>query len=127
MRGESNKNKWLHLRLSSAEYRILMKKRASSTCRNVSQFVRNVIFDRPLVTTYRNLSQDDMVHQMAMLNRELNALGNNLNQITKKLHTLQPSEADFWALQFSIQAKAILSQIVQIQEVIQKMAERWLR
>lgn len=123
----SNKTKWIHIRLSPAEYKIIKKHREKSTCRSLSHYLRNVLLDRPLVTTYRNLSQDDMIKQIAVLNEELNAIGNNLNQVTKRLHTLRPSESVSWGAQFSIQAETILSQIAQVKEAVRKIAERWLR
>lgn len=96
-------------------------------CRNLSQYVRDVIFNYPLVHTYRNRSQDDLVKQMTVLNNELNALGNNLNQITKILHTLRASEMQPWGIEFTSQAGTLTTKISEIKEVTAKIAERWLR
>jgi len=123
----NNKTKWIHLRLSSIEYEEVIRKRSESTCRSTSQYVRTVILDRPIVTTYRNLAQDEMVQQMVLLNSELNALGNNLNQITRKLNTLRSSEQELWGLQFTSQADSILLKLAEIKDVVQNIAERWLR
>lgn len=122
-----NKVKWIHVRLSVQEYRIITNKTSNSTCRNMSQYLRSIIFERPIVTTYRNLSQDDMVQQMVLLNSELNAIGNNLNQITKKLHILRPSEEQYWGLQFSSKAESILLKIAEVKDAVQEIGERWLR
>lgn len=123
----SNRTKWIHLRLSPAEHKIIIQRRSNSTCRNLSHYIRNVILDRPIVATYRNLSQDEIVQQMVLLNSELNALGNNLNQITKRLHTLRSSEQEFWGLQFTSQADSILLKLAEIKGVVQNVSERWLR
>jgi hypothetical protein len=104
-----------------------MAKRANSNCRNLSHYIRDVILDRPIVATYRNLSQDEMVQQMVLLNSELNALGNNLNQITKKLHTIRPPEQELWGLQFTSQSDSILLKLAEVKDVVQNIAERWLR
>jgi hypothetical protein len=128
MRRESNNRvKWIHLRLSHAEHKEVMAKRANSNCRNLSHYIRDVILDRPIVATYRNLSQDEMVQQMVLLNSELNALGNNLNQITKKLHTIRPPEQELWGLQFTSQSDSILLKLAEVKDVVQNIAERWLR
>lgn len=121
------KTKWLHIRLTPAEHKIIIKNKEKSTCRNMSQYIRNMVFDRPIVATYRNLSQDDLIQEIAVLNQELNAIGNNLNQVTKKLHTIHPSEELFWGSQFSSQAEVILSKIAVLKETMQNIAERWLR
>jgi hypothetical protein len=122
-----NRVKWIHLRLSLAEHKEIMKKRTSSTCRSLSHYIRNVILDRPIITTYRNLSQDEILVQMALLNSELNALGNNLNQITKKLHTLRDPEHELWGLQFTTQADSILVKLVEVKNILQSITRRWLQ
>ena len=123
----NNRIKWIHLRLSQAEHKELMTKRANSNCRNLSHYIRDVILNRPIVATYRNLSQDEMVQQMVLLNGELNALGNNLNQITKRLHTLRPSEQELWGLQFTSHSESILLKLSEVKDIVQNIAERWLR
>jgi hypothetical protein len=128
MRRESNNRiKWVHLRLSVDEHKVIMQLRSKSTCRNLSEYIRNVIFDRPIIATYRNLSQDDMLKHMASLNRELNGIGNNLNQVTKRLHTLKPIEQAHWANQFEAQIETIQLEIKQVKELMLKITERWLR
>lgn len=123
----SNRIKWMHLRLSEAEHKLLLRNKSQSTSRNLSQYVRNIIFDKPIVATYRNLSQDDLTIQIAILNRELNALGNNLNQITKRLHTLQTTAEKDWIKNFSFEAKSILLKIDEVKEVVYKISRSWLR
>lgn len=126
-RKKINRTRWIHLRLSDTEHNLIKKKHINSTCHSLSQYLRNIIFERPVVTTYRNRSQDDIVQQMAILNRELAAIGNNLNQVTKKMHTLQPAEQRFWGLQFSGQAETVLFKIEEIRIIMLNIAERWLR
>lgn len=123
----SNRIKWIHLRLSPTEHNLIMNKHVNSTCRNLSHYIRDVILNRPIVATYRNLSQDEIVQQMVLLNSELNALGNNVNQITKKLHILRSSEQELWGLQFTSQAESILLKLSEVKDVVQNIAERWLR
>jgi hypothetical protein len=127
MKTENNKTSWLHIRLSSDEKKIIQNIRKKTTCRNLSEYVRKILVDRPIVATYRNKSQDDMTREIAVLNYELNALGNNLNQITKRLHTLRSSEQELWGLQFTSQAESILLKLSEVKDIVQNIAERWLR
>lgn len=101
--------------------------KAQTTSRNLSQYVRDVIFEKPIIATYRNLSQDDVTTQMVVLNRELNALGNNLNQITKRLHTIHSAEEQDWSQRFLSEAIAIQVKIAEVKEIVQKISESWLR
>lgn len=122
-----NKVKWMHLRISATEHKLLLHYQKKTLCRSLSQYIRNVIFKYPIVQTYRNISQDDLVKQMVVLNNELNAAGNNLNQITKRLHTLRASEVQAWGIEFTSQAETLTSKIAEIKDVTAKIAERWLR
>lgn len=93
----------------------------------MSQYLRDIIFERPVIATYRNVSQDDIVRQMAVLNQELNAIGNNFNQVTRRLHTLRPSEEQSWGYEFTKQAETILLKITEVKDTVEQIARRWLR
>ena len=125
-RQDRNRIKWIHTRLSLSEYNLIRERSRTSTCRNLSQYIRNILLDQPIVSTYRNLSQDAMVQQMAILNSELNALGNNLNQITKRLHTLQSGQ-QLWGKQFEAKSEEVLLKICELKSSMHNIAERWLR
>ncbi|MFP9097744.1 plasmid mobilization protein [Flavobacterium sp. RHBU_24] len=127
MEAGTYKTKWLHLRLTPDELKELHGKFSKTTCRNLSQYARIILFNRPVVAFYRNKSQDDLIQQLAALNRELESIGNNLNQVTKKMHTLQPPEQRLWGLQFKGQAEAVLLKIDKVKEIMQQLSNRWLR
>ena len=42
------------LRLTPKEYEQLEKKWKASTCRKLSDYVRRILFEKPIVTTYRD-------------------------------------------------------------------------
>jgi hypothetical protein len=95
MMEEENKNRtrWLHLRLTSAEYEILQKQFGKSTCRKLSEYARKNLLQKPVVLKYRNESLDELMSELILLRKDLNGIGNNFNQAVKKLHTLvQTSE-----------------------------------
>ena len=84
----SNRTRIIGLRLTPEEYAKIDRKWKASTSRKLSDYVRRSIFDKPIVTTYRNQSLDDFMTEMGMLRTELNHIGNNFNQAVKRLHTL---------------------------------------
>ncbi|WP_417353169.1 plasmid mobilization protein [Flavobacterium alkalisoli] len=123
----ANKVKWLHLRLSLSEHALLKRKQKSSTCRNLSQYVRTVLLDHPIVATYRNASQDDILDAMAILTGELNSIGNNINQTVKRLHTLREGEVVGWTARYASESQQLLNKIAEVKVLLNTMAERWLR
>lgn len=127
MKEISNKVKWLHLRLSVSEHTLLKNKQKNSTCQSLSQYARAVLFDHPIVTTYRNASQDDVLGAMATLTGELNSIGNNINQAVKRLHTLREGEVVGWTARYASESEQLLNKITEIKALLNTMAERWLR
>ncbi len=72
----TNRTRIIGLRLTLKEYEQIEKKFKASTCRKLSDYVRRSIFEKPIVTTYRNQSLDDSMTEMMRLRNELNSIGN---------------------------------------------------
>jgi hypothetical protein len=124
----NNRTKWIHLRLTTDEYQKICKKFNQSTCRKLSDYLRHILFDKPIKTTYRNQSLDDMTSEMMLLYKELNAIGNNFNQVVKKLHTLQQiPEFRNWIISYELDKKILFNKIEETKKYVQKMAEKWLQ
>jgi GTP1/Obg family GTP-binding protein len=127
-RKNSNRSRIIGLRLTFDEYRKIEKKWKSSTCRKLSEYVRRSLFEKPIVMTYRNSSQDDLMAELTKLRSELNAVGNNFNQVVKKLHTLQQiAEFKSWLIAYEVEKKILQNKLDEVRNNIKKMLEIWLR
>lgn len=125
---KSNRTRIIGLRLTPGEYEKIEKKWQNSTCRKLSEYVRHSLFEKPIVTTYRNQSADDFMAEMAKLRKELNHVGNNFNQAVKKLHTLQKiTEFKSWLIAYEVEKRTLFNKVDEIKNHIQKMAEIWLQ
>ena len=124
---KNNRTKWIHLRLLPDEYKALHSKFCKTTCRSLSEFIRAIVLDKPIVATYRNMSQDDILEMMASLTRELNSIGNNINRSVKRLHTLREHEAASWAANHAMQSEVLQAKITEAKALLNTIAERWLR
>lgn len=124
----SKRTRIIGLRLTPEEYVKIEKKWKESTCRKLSEYLRRRVFDRPLVTRYRNSSADDLIAEMARLRTELNHIGNNFNQAVKRLHTLrQIEEFRSWLIAYEVEKKTLFSKIDEVKKHAQKIAEKWLQ
>jgi GTP1/Obg family GTP-binding protein len=124
----SNRTRIIGLRLTFDEYRKIEKKWKASTCRKLSEYVRRSLFEKPIVTTYRNRSQDDLMTELTKLRNELNAVGNNFNQVVKKLHTLQQiAEFKSWLIAYEVEKKILQNKLDEVRNNIKKMLEIWLQ
>ena len=124
----TKRSRIIGLRLTLKEYEQIEKKWKTSTCRKLSDYVRRSLFEKPIVTTYRNQSLDDYMAEMMRLRNELNGIGNNFNQAVKKLHTLhQIAEFRSWLINHELEKQTLLNKVDEIKYHIQKMGEKWLR
>jgi len=124
----ANRTKRIICRLTTGEYEKIEKKWKASTCRKLSDYIRRSLFERPIVTTYRNSSQDDLMAELTRLRNELNAVGNNFNQAVKRLHTLrQISEFKSWLIAYEVEKNLVQSKLDEVRGNIKKMLELWLQ
>lgn len=129
MEGEnSNRTRIIGLRLTPEEYAKIEKRWKASTCRKLSDYVRHNLFEKPVVSSYRNQSTDDFMAEMAQLRTELNHIGNNFNQAVKRLHTLsQIAEFKSWLIAYEVEKKTLFNKVDEVKKHIQKIAETWLQ
>ncbi|TRX30448.1 plasmid mobilization relaxosome protein MobC [Flavobacterium sp. ZT3R18] len=127
-RENSNRTRKITLRLTPEEYAKTEQKWKASTCRKLSDYLRKHLFDKSITTTYRNQSLDDFMEETVVLRKELNAIGNNLNQAVKKLHSLQQiPEFRVWIISFEIDRKIINDKIDGIKSHTCKITDKWLQ
>lgn len=124
----SNRTRIIGLRLTPDEYAKIEKKWKVSTCRKLSDYVRRSLFEKPIVTTYRSSSQDDLMAELTRLRIELNAIGNNFNQAVKRLHTLsQISEFRSWLMTYEVEKNILLNKVEEIRNTVKKILYIWLQ
>jgi hypothetical protein len=124
----NNRKRRIYVRLTEKEFTILESRCKNTTCRSVSDYVRHCLFSKPITTITRDASADEAIMQMSHLNCELNAIGNNFNQLVKKVNsTSQAGEIKVLLLLFESQKKTLLSKIEEVKEQLQKLAEKWLQ
>ncbi|MFV8354926.1 plasmid mobilization protein [Flavobacterium sp. XS1P32] len=127
-RENSNRTRIVGLRFTPEEYVKIERKWKASTCRKLSDYIRKHLFNKPINTTYRNRTLDDMTCEMMLLYKQLNAIGNNFNQAVKKLHTLdQIPEFRVWIISSEQDKKILLNKVEEIKICIQKISEKWLQ
>lgn len=125
---KNNRHKWLHIRLKEDEHIKINKKFAASTCRKLSEYARRVLLDKVITVNQRNQSLDDFMAEMIKLRNELNAIGNNVNQSVKKLHTLsQLQELKNWIILNDNHQKTLLKNVEEIKCKINQISDEWLR
>ncbi len=119
-----NRSRLVGLRLKPEEYKLLHDKYKTTTCRVLSEYIRRILFDKPVTVFTRNKSTDDFMTEVILLRKELGAIGNNLNQSVKKLNAYQDiTEIKFWILLNESMIKKIFDQTEEIKSKINQFSE----
>jgi len=116
------------VRLTAAEFEKIEKKLRKTTAKGISEYLRYLLLDKPVVSTFRNQSTDDLIGELALLRTELNRIGVNFNQSVKKLHTLhETSDFKRWLLAHELEKRTLANKIEEIKNHILKIVQSWLR
>jgi len=127
-KSNNNKVKHIDVRVSVEEYNKIYKHFKATTCQKLSEYARKILLSKPVISTYRNQSLDDLMAELIKLRTELNAIGNNLNQAVRKLHLLnQTGQLQSWIIRYETDNERLLQTTQTIEQLINKMADLWLQ
>ncbi|RFM34438.1 plasmid mobilization protein [Chitinophaga silvisoli] len=119
---------WCNIRLTEKEHETLLGKLNDTTYNKLSDYLRSIIFNKPVNFKVRNQSLDEFMNELIGLRQELNYLGNNFNQVVKKLNSIPPSKEYLTWLGVSEDLqRQLLSKIGIIQIRIDQFSEKWLQ
>jgi len=122
------RNRWLNIRLSESEMKKIQLGFSRSVNQKRSEYVRNILLDKPITVYTRNQSFDDFVAEIILLKNELKFIGNNFNQTVRKLHTLtHDQEIKSWAILNEKSKDNFFKKVAEIQLKINEISDKWLQ
>lgn len=125
---ENIKNKWIHVRLNAEDYYAIHKNFEATTHRKLSDYIRKVLLQKPVVTASRNVSLDAFVSELIALRKELSYIGNNFNQVVKQLHLSGNIPAVLeWLPVIEKAQEKLLEKSEEIKVKIEKINDQWLQ
>lgn len=116
------------VRMNEEEWKQLEKFRRQTTDRDTSSYLRKLALQKPVTVKYRNESADDFLLDMLNLKKELNAIGNNVNQAVHKLHVLDKiPEFRIWVQQYDVLQKTLITKVDEIKLRMNQLYRQWLQ
>lgn len=116
------------VRFKELEFKYLEIQLKKTICRKLSEYVRKMVLQKPVVVTYRNASADAFLTEMLELKNELSAIGNNFNQAVKKLHSLNTVlEIRMWLIVNESTKEAFTKKTEEIQVRMNQIYDQWLQ
>ena len=116
----------LKVRVSEREKMRLKTLQKQTTERSLSNYVRKVVLQKPVIVLYRNKSADDFLKDMLALKKELAGIGDNFNQAVHKLHLLEKiPEFRLWIQQNDGLQKSLVGKVEEILSRVTQLYEQW--
>lgn len=114
------------IRLTQKEYEQLKRQQNQTSDQKLSEFSRKMLLGKPVRIFTRNRSLDLFMEEMILLRKELNFLGNNFNQVVRKINSLQkPEELNLWLPVSQKLQEKLLEKTETIKTRINQIAEKW--
>jgi predicted GNAT family acetyltransferase len=127
-KNKEDRKRRVYIRLTDAEFDKLNTQFLNSTSRKLSEFLRRIIFNKPVKIYNRNKSLDDLMIELILLRNELSAIGNNYNQEVKRLHLLGAvSQAKNWVQENEKTKDLLIIKMSQIKSKIDQINDIWLQ
>jgi len=121
-----NRSKWIKVRLKPSEEELLNRRYKKSTFQNLSEFGRAMILGKPVTIIHRDKSMDEVLEELILLRRELNHIGNNLNQAVRNINSAHGfPDTRLWINLLTVINGKLEPSITQIKEQINQYADLW--
>lgn len=125
---KKNKTKMIFVRLEEAEYETLISRLKKTTERNLSAYIRKILAGKPMIKSVQNESLREVIVTLSQLQKDLNGIGNNYNQMVKRLHTTDKiPEIKTWMQHYLNERQHILDATKTLKEYLDETAQKWLQ
>lgn len=126
--GRVKRSEWLHIRLTHDELQKISGNHQRTTSRELSAFARKRLLEEPLTYYTRSASMDEGLQELVQLRKELNAIGNNLNQQTKKLNSFTATPGlGVMVESIKLLREQLDTKLKEINNSINHLAKQWLQ
>jgi len=124
----SNRERKVTIRLQQSEFDLLVQRFNSTTCRKLSEYLRDVLLNKPITVRHRNQSADEFLSVALKIKKELLDIGSNHNQVVKKMHLLQDKNDLFaWMAEQERIQRVLMEKVKEISESMNEIYQIWLQ
>jgi len=125
---DDNLTEVIMLRVTESTYQKLEKIRLNSDCQTVPEIIRRIIEKEKIIYYHKDASMDAPMEILTGIQKELKAIGININQITRHFNSMA-GERQRWfqikrAAQYYSQVDAKVSLLLTL---ISQLAKKWLQ
>ncbi|MFA6275781.1 MAG: plasmid mobilization relaxosome protein MobC [Pedobacter sp.] len=116
------------IRVTETVFNKLEKTRIESGSLSVAEVVRKILSNRKIKIFHQDNSMNAPMEEMALIRKELKAIGININQITR---TFNQDKAEthraFYVMKVADLYKNVDARVERLLVIISQLAEKWLQ
>jgi len=116
------------LRVTAAAFERLQKIQKDSNCGSVGEVARKILSNEKIVMLYKDISMNGPMEEMALIRKELRAIGININQIARGFNSdKQNKYNDYFIKKAAGQYQKVDEKVERLLAIIAQLAEKWLQ
>lgn len=110
------------VRVSEPFYTKLEGWQQQSNCQTIGELVRKILLEEKINWYHKDASMDGVAAELAGIRKELNAMGTNINQVTRYFNsTTLPNQKIFEALKILEEYQKITAKVENVLTIIGKL------
>lgn len=115
------------IRVTETVFKKLEKLQQESDCQSIGEIARKILSKQKINCFYRDISLNAPMEEMALIRKELKAIGININQQTHRFHISETdAQRSFYVLKTAELYKKVDEKVAQLLLIISALAEKWL-
>lgn len=117
----------LRIRLTDAAFKRLEKISKSSDCHTIGEAARKILSKEKITLFYKDITLNSTMEELALIRKELRAIGININQITKAFHSDKRANAQLFQVGRVVSVyEKVEAKTDTLLILINRLAEKWL-
>ena len=119
---------FVRTRLTEAAFKRLDKIRQSSDCHSIGEVARKLLSREKITLFYKDMTLNSTMEELALIRKELKAIGININQLTRGYHIANKKgqPMDHHLLQVTKLYQTVDMRTEEILQIINQLSQKWL-
>lgn len=117
----------IRTRVTEAHYERLEKICKNSDCRSVGEVARKILSAEKITVFHKDMTMNATMEELAMIRKELKAIGHNINQQTRYFHTAASPTDKAWYVNRTMRLyEQVDSKVNELLAIVSQLAAKWL-
>jgi hypothetical protein len=126
-KNKNNRKKWLHVRLTEAEYERIQREFRGTVHHRISDFARAMLLRKPIIGVYQNTALKEVLAELSALKKDIHGIAINYNQTVRKLNSYPQAESIKIHPSLVSEHENILKTLGIVEHYLHQTAQKWLQ